>query len=560
VESIRRLNDEKALFTKIIAGTVFANILALATSLFVIQVLNRYVSFGVDSTLLTLVVGVSVAVIFELMFRLIRVQMIDAVNVKPDRELSQETYDQMSIAKLHGIEKCSVGMRDKLIADVDAVKRSTSADVVTAILDLPFSILFIFVIALIKVPLAIVTIISAVILVLLTLRSLALAKKHMPEITAMAMLKSNLSTTVINEPGFIRLFNLFGVLNSNWKKIVSNLYTLMARLELKQQTIKNLMVTVMAFNTVMIIALGAKYVVLGDLSVGGLIGCNILSARALLAISRFNGIIGVLVATKYAEDRLKEFHSLPQELQEGKALTKYKGNVLLKDFTFTYEGAPSPLFEGFDMEFLPGKFYAVTGPIATGKTTFLNLILNLLELNRGQIFVDGVDLRQISSLWWRQQLIYLPQEISLIDGTILENITVSNPKIEGAVINELLRRCDLREYFSKTKNWLDEPVINQGKNLSTGIKRRLALARALAVDGQLVVLDEPTEGMDPCGKEMLYSLIDEFISKKKTLIVATFDEKLIGQADHVIDLEQKPIPKIKDKVNEMNIGSDYAIK
>jgi ATP-binding cassette subfamily C protein LapB len=185
----------------------------------------------------------------------------------------------------------------------------------------------------------------------------------------------------------------------------------------------------------------------------------------------------------------------------------------------------------------------VTGANGSGKTTLARMLAGLLEPGRGSLLVDGIDLAQIAPAWWRQQLVYLPQEPRFMNATLRENLLAFNENLDAGSMHALLTRVGLDKYVDENQMGMDLMLVNGGTNLSLGIRRRLALARALSHNGKLVVLDEPTEGLDADGARHVYQVMNELASQGHTIIACSHDAQIIRGAHHLLDLNIKPVPR-----------------
>lgn len=157
--------------------------------------------------------------------------------------------------------------------------------------------------------------------------------------------------------------------------------------------------------------------------------------------------------------------------------------------------------------------------------------------------MDGIDLAQLAPAWWRQQVVYLPQEPRFMNATLRENLQAFNESLDAGSMHALLTRVGLDKYVDENQMGMDLMLVNGGSNLSLGIRRRLALARALSHNGKLVVLDEPTEGLDAEGARHVYQVMNELASAGHTIIACSHDAQIIRGAHHVLDLDQKPVPR-----------------
>jgi ATP-binding cassette subfamily C protein LapB len=286
-----------------------------------------------------------------------------------------------------------------------------------------------------------------------------------------------------------------------------------------------------------------------------MIGANILAARALMPISRFSQLGATFAEASESILILKEFAKLPLESESGSFKSTYKGGLEFKDVAFVFPGAATPLFESLSLTLKPGTISVIRGSNGTGKTTLTRLITGILEPVRGHILADGLDLRQASSEWWRRQIVYMPQEPTLLNTTIRENLMTVNPEMDPQQLLKAITAAGLTSYLDQGPQGLETQVTDNGRNLSLGIRRRLALARALTTDGMLVVFDEPTEGLDSEGVSCVYSTMKDLATRGRTIIVVSHDPKIAKGAQIAIDLNIKPIPRVTERPRTVETAS-----
>ena len=186
----------------------------------------------------------------------------------------------------------------------------------------------------------------------------------------------------------------------------------------------------------------------------------------------------------------------------------------------------------------------VSGANGAGKTTLARLLIGLLEPNRGQILIDGLELKQVLPEWWRRQVIYLPQEPAFLNATIAENLRLAKPDMDDHEMNRVIDAVGLRNYLDESPKGFETQVTGNGRHMSRGIRRRLALARALATDGALAILDEPTEGLDGEGCAAVYALMNDLVKRGRTIIVFSHDPTIVKGAAAILDLNSKPVPRV----------------
>ncbi len=530
--------------SELLVASMFANVLALAMPLFVIQVLNRYVAHGVDATLATLASGAVIAVLLEFFIRLVRIELARGLSIRPDQEISKAGFAVLTALKAPVLERIPPSHRREILEGVDNIRSAYSATNLVAVVDVPFAFLFIGVLFLLSPQLAGIVAIFAGLSFFVGLFTMGTLRGLSRRLVSEARDRSALLGAALQEIDTVRAFNAAGFMRRAWDAKVGSMQKLYRKIIARQGFVQSLTQGIAALMGISIISVGAIFVVRGELDVGALIGANIIAARAIQPISRFAQLGEVFVKARESMNLLVEFSRLPRELERGSAKREYHGGVELKDLAFAHPNASLPLFESLSLKISPGALVLVTGGNGHGKTTLARLLVGLIEPNRGQILVDGLDLRQVLPEWWRRQVIYLAQEPSFINATIGENIRLLNPDLDFERLNGVVEVAGLKPFIDELPQGLDTPILDNGRTLALGIRRRLALARALTSDGKLVILDEPTEGMDIDGCAVMSAVINDLQKKGRTVVVFSFDPNLINGASHLVDLNSKPIPKV----------------
>ncbi|MET0015470.1 MAG: ATP-binding cassette domain-containing protein [Sedimenticola sp.] len=561
-ELLKRLFSRPDLALLLILAALLSNLLALAPSLFVIQVLNRYLAHGVDATLTTLAVGAIVAVLLEMGFRRIRMRMANGFSAHQDERLALAGYDVLSTASVGALTTIPKGRKRNMVLGADTIRAAYSAANINAILDLPFALLFLGVIYLLSPTLAL---IAACIMTLIFLAGIISGLRlagPARQLAGAATHRERLVAAVVEAEDTIRSFNTGPFLLQRWRNFVHSSFNQAHDIARRQAKVHAFIQAGSGLMTISIIGVGATLVVSGELDVGVLIGANILAAKAMGPISRFALMHEQLSKAAQAMKTYTEFSRMPMERQSGTALKQYQGSITLQDLAFSHPGNNTPLFESVNLRLNPGMVLAVNGSNGSGKTTLARLLVGLLQPTRGHILADGVDLRQLAAPWWREQLIYLPQEPKFIAGSIRDNLLLGHEDINDDTINKALETAGLKTFLDQKPNGLDTNISETGQQLSLGVRRRLALARALLKNGRLVIFDEPTEGMDIEGCAMIYRVLNQMVEEKRTIILFSHDKNLLKGAHIYLNLSQKPIPGLsvraakKEKKEEKDQGDE----
>ncbi len=541
---LSRLAARPVLSAQILLASLVVNLLGLATTIYTIQVLNRYVAHGVDATLTTLTIGVVMALIFEGAFRLVRQRLAVAAVAKAEAALDEEALDTLVGTRPDALAAVPPRGRRDLLGGPELIRQGLAPTVITSVLDVPFALLFVGVLALLSPPLALTASVFLVFALVLGFGLQALMRRQAWQGREASARRDALGGAALRVAETVRAFGLGTPVSAAWR--VASAQSMAGRRHgvIWQGHGDALVRLLTGLMTVATTAVGAVLAVRGEITVGALIGANLLAGRAMMPLASLTRFAEPLLRARQARDGLDALKRLPRERGDGATMTSYTGAVQLQDLAVLYPGQPGPLFEGLTLDIAAGGVVGVVGGNGTGKTTLARLLCGLMEPARGSVLADGVDLRQLNPQWWRRQLVYLPQEPRFLAGTLGDAIRAGSPPPDPERMQALLREADLLSWVSGLKDGLSTPLMDEGLHLPLGVRRRLALARALCVDGPLVILDEPTEGLDGQGAAAVYAVMNRLHQEGRTIIAFSHDPNILRGSQVVIDLNSKPRPRI----------------
>jgi ATP-binding cassette subfamily C protein LapB len=545
-ELFRRLALRPRLAWEILFASFLANLMSVASSIYVILVLNRYVGYGFDGTLYSLTMGVLIASFLGMGFSSVRGRLAAAVSILPDHELNERTLTAFTRAKLTALYRLSPGRHQEMLTALKTVELAYDSNSISAVLDAPFLLLFLLAIAFIHPLLAGVTVLAIIATILFTLsgmrRNAPLDERQRDQ----GLAHRNLTLSAVSGAETVRAFLGADFLRKAWRKQMQAIEELREQMDIARERGKTRLESVGVLLRTSIYFFGAMLAVAGDMSVGGLIGASILSAKAMQMGSSF---LQSYLAGRKAEEalvQLEEFHAMPLEPLSGSAVREFTGRLEFRDVGFAYAGSTGPVFESLTFALPPGSILAVTGFNGSGKSTFCKIVAGLLEPGRGHVLADGIELRQFAPDWWRRQLLYLPQEPTFLNATIRENITLAelDPESQASQerLNQAVRAASLRRFLDVSRQGLDMEIAEGGRTLPVGIRRRVALARALMNQGRLVVFDDPTEGLDSEGCLAVYNVLNALAKSGASIVVASVDPNILKGAGYVLDMNSKPTP------------------
>jgi len=553
-ELFARLLSRPFLFFEMLAASLLANILALAMPLFVTQVLNRYIAQGVDATLATLSAGAVIAIVFEFAFRQVRFRMAANISSTFDRAAAIGVFETLSSIKAEAFDRLSPGLRQELISGADKLQAAYSPANITALMDVPFALLYIAVLFVINPVIAWVAGIFIGVTFLLSLLTFVSLRGPSQGLQQSTIQRAEQIGAIAQASDSVRVFNAGRYARRKWRSTVEAMQGLQKKLASRQGLSQSISQSAQAMLGVSIIATGAVLVVQGQLDVGAMIGANILASRALGPIVRLAALSEPMAKASQAIKLFGELAKIPREREQGTALKNYHGEIEFKDLAFGYMGSKAPLFESINLKLEPGTVLVFTGSNGSGKTTMARLLAGLIEPSRGKLLVDGVDLTQIAPEWWRKQISYMQQEPKFLTASISDNLKTNNPEISDDALADVIKSSELAQFIDQSPDGLDTVMGRNGGDLSLGIRRRMALARALVTDGKVLIVDEPTEGLDAEGRNAVVTVMNKIARSGRTVIAFSTDPDIIKAAPNIVDLDVKPVPQLVRKKSGKNLA------
>ncbi|MBK3571606.1 ATP-binding cassette domain-containing protein, partial [Streptomyces sp. MBT62] len=212
-----------------------------------------------------------------------------------------------------------------------------------------------------------------------------------------------------------------------------------------------------------------------------------------------------------------------------------RGAVTFQDVGFSYPGASGPVLHHVQLDIPPGLLVAVTGPSGAGKSTLGKLLLRFHEPTRGRILLDGRDIAELPVDEVRRHITLLPQDSMLFDDTVRANIVYGRPDAADSEVLAAAVAADAHGFVSALPEGYDTPVGKHGNNLSGGQRRRIALARAMLRTAPVLVLDEPTTGLDDAATARILPPLRHLTAGRTTFLI-THDRRLAALADLVLHL------------------------
>jgi ATP-binding cassette, subfamily B, bacterial len=288
-----------------------------------------------------------------------------------------------------------------------------------------------------------------------------------------------------------------------------------------------------------VIALGTWALTRGDLTLGGLLVFLAYLTQLYGPIRDLSGLSNTIFAAAAGAERVIELlEERPTVVDRpgATALRDVRGRVELRDVAFRYPGAAREALAGVSLTAEPGETVAIVGPSGAGKSTLARLLLRFDDPTAGSIAIDGRDLRDVTLHSLREHVGLLAQETLLPDVSVREAIAYGRPGASDEEIEAAARAAGAHEFICELPDGYDTPVGQRGRRLSGGQRQRISIARALLRSTPVLVLDEPTTGLDAEAKAALLGPLSRLVEDRTTFVIS-HDPEVVAWADRVVTLE-----------------------
>ena len=522
-------------YRDVVIATLLINLFALASAFFSMQVYDRVVPSLAFSTLWVLAIGVMLAILIESALRVLRAHVMEDVGKRVDVLLSARLFRHLLALRLEDRPTNSGSFANQL-REFDAVREFIGAVTLTGLVDLPFCLLFITILALIN-PVMVLPVLVAVPLLVglgwLAYRKIAGAIASYLQESAW---KQGIAVEAVQHLPGIRAANAGTTVRRRWEQSVAltasaNTVTRhwSSHAALGAQTLQQMTV-------VALLVLGVYQIGEAALSLGGLIAVTILAGRAMAPLAQLSTLIARYQVARTSYESLNRFMELQEVRQVDRSYLsqpRCQGQITLTGVKFHYAGMPAPACEVPQLGIRPGERIAVVGAVGSGKTTLLNLLGSLVAPTNGMLLYDGVAAAQIDPADIRANIAYLPQTPFLLQGSLRENVLLGLAGIDDARLLSAAQATGLDQVVNRHPAGWELPIGQGGEGLSGGQRQLVALTRALLSSAPILLLDEPTGSVDIQAEQHLVKVLDEHCAGR-TLIFTTHRPAMLNLATRVL--------------------------
>ena len=529
---------QRFVYRDILWAALLINLFALAFPMFSMNVYDRVVPNNAIETLWALSIGIVLVFGADLFMRLLRSRFVDEASARVDVQLSATLMEKVLGMRLeHRAE--SVGSFAASLRGFEQVRDFIASGTVTALIDLPFALLFVGVMLWISPWLALPVVVAG--LLILGVGWLQQQRLHeLAETTYRAGAMRN-ATLIESLTGIetIKAQGAEGVVQAKWER--TNLF--LARTNVKMRALSSSAMygtsTLIQLVTVAIVVIGVYLIGQRELTMGALIASSMLASRALAPAGQVVGLMMQYQGARTALENLNTLMDKPVERPVGQAFIErpqLRGEIEFRNVKFAYPGRTDSALEGLSFKIAAGEKVALIGRVGSGKSTIQRLIMGLYQPLEGAVLIDGIDLRQLDPADVRRNCGYVSQDVTLFYGSLRENIAFGLPYADDSAIVAAAEVAGMTELVNRHPRGYDMPVGERGESLSGGQRQGVGLARAVLHNAPMLLLDEPTSAMDFSTESQITTRIGAF-AHDKTVVLVTHRTSMLAMVTRVIVID-----------------------
>ncbi len=530
--TLRRSSD---IYRDVIIASIVINLFVLASPLFTMNVYDRVVPNNATDTLWVLAIGIVVIYIIDMFLKLTRAYFLEIAGKKSDVIMSSLIFEKVLDLQMASRPK-SIGSFANNLKEFDSIRSFFTSSTIAALVDLPFTVIFLAVIYFIAGNIVFIPILISIIIVIYMFFVKGPLQKSIESTYEASAIKNGILIETLSGMETVKTMSGSGLAQWNWEEATGEI----ANRSVKSKILTNSINTVTSFliqiNTVIVVVMGVYMIKEMELTMGGLIAAVILSSRAIAPMGQVVGLAASYEQTKTAYKTVENIMEMPVERPDGKKFVRresIKGDIEFKNVVFSYPDAQKGALNKVSFSIKAGEKVAIIGKNGSGKTTIEKMILGLYEPLEGSILVDGIDINQIDPVDLRKNIGYVPQDVVLFNGTVKENIVYKYPAVDDASILKAAKISGTDEFVNAHPLGFDMPVYERGDGISGGQKQSIAIARAFLLDSPIIILDEPTNSLDNTTETKIKRLLAENI-KNKTVLLVTHKSSLLSLVDRII--------------------------
>ena len=529
----------KRSYTTVVLAAVTINLIALASPLFFMNVYDRVIPNKAMETLWVFVAGLVMALLFDLLLKIARGQIIDRVGRKVDIQVACNIIEKILNTRLVD-RPVSTGALANRIHEYEMIREFFSSSTLMLLIDMSFFAVFSLVIFLLAGWVVVVPLLALCLVVILGLslqtRLSTVVRKAQDE----SALRHSVLVESISGLETIKSIRAEGHILHRWEKYAKASAESSEAAKYLSSLSLNITGFIQQLVSVAVVVCGVYRFSDGNMSMGAIIAVSMLSNRLVSPLSQ---IAMMFSRFHYVKLAFKHFDEIMAKSDESLSRPGFvnrgigSSTIEFRNVEFSYPGSTSPILKNFSVAIRQGERIGIVGKIGSGKTTMGRLLTGLYQPAKGEILFDGVDMRQYHPHEVRSAIALVVQDADLFIGSVRENLIMANPTASDEEIVRAARLAGVDAFIAGHPQGYDMNVGERGTRLSGGQRQCIALARVFLGDPKTLFLDEPSSSMDLQTERQFIERLANGIRADQTMVIATHRQSMLKLVNRLIVID-----------------------
>jgi ATP-binding cassette subfamily B protein len=524
---------------EVFIASFFVQLAALANPLVIQLIIDKVIVQNSISTLNILGVLLLAVGVFEAVLTTLRTYLFVDTTNRIDMSLGSQIIDHLLRLPLRYFDKRPVGELSTRINELENIRQFLTGTALTVVLDALFSLVYIVVMLFYSWQLTLVGLGTIPLFVVVTLIAAPTVSRQLRTKAERNAETQSYLVEVMSGIQTVKAQNIELRSRFSWQKKYAKFVAAGFKTVLTSTLANSTSQFLSKLSSLLVLWVGSYLVLKGELTLGELIAFRIISSYVTTPILRLAQIWQNFQETGLSLERLSDIVDTPQEAEVDRnniPLPAVSGAVKYENVSFRFAASGPLQLSNVNVEFTAGKFVGIVGQSGSGKSTMMKLLLRLYDTESGRILVDGYDIAKVELYSLRRQIGVVPQDTLLFDGTVQENIALTNPDATTEEIIEAAQIAVAHEFIMTLPNGYNTRVGERGSALSGGQRQRIAIARSVLQRPKILVLDEATSALDyPTERQICLNLARAF--KGNTVFFITHRLNTVSSADTIVVMD-----------------------
>ncbi|MEO1691222.1 MAG: peptidase domain-containing ABC transporter [Cyanobacteria bacterium J06629_2] len=533
------LKKYKRVLIEVFVASFFVQLFQLANPLMIQVIIDKVISQNSPDTLWWLVGFLVTINIFEALLTTLRTYLFVDTTNRIDLSLGSEIIDHLLRLPLRYFERRPVGEISTRVNELEKIRQFLTGTALTVVLDCVFSVLYVLVMLAYSPLLTAVSLAIIPVFIGLTLIFSPTIRRQLRTKAERNAETQSYLVEVLTGIQTVKAQNIELRSRWKWQERYARYISTGFKTVITSTLAKSASDFLNKLSRVIIIGMGAYLVLEGQLTLGQLIAFRIIAGYVTSPVMRLATLWQNFQETALSLERLADIVDHPEEGEEDRSnipMPAVKGRVKYDNLSFRFKNTGPLQLKNVTTEFEPGTFVAIVGESGAGKSTMTKLLSRLYEPEGGRILVDGYDINRVELYSLRRQIGVVPQETLLFEGSILDNIALTNPDATTEEIIAAAQIAAAHDFIMTLPNGYNTRVGERGSALSGGQRQRIAIARTILQAPAMMVLDEATSALDFATEQEVSRNLKEAL-KGRTVFFITHRLGTIKNADTIVMMD-----------------------